>query len=83
MATKYLTDNEELVIIQLCHLLGGMGYSITHDELQDIVSSITNFDLDKRDAISVSDKVVCGLFSQHGELLKIVQASSLDPKHAK
>jgi len=47
MATKYLTDNEELAIIQLCRLLGGMGYGITRDELQDIVSSITNFDLDK------------------------------------
>jgi len=83
MATKYLTDNEELAIIQLCRLLGGMGYGITRDELQDIVSSITNFDLDERDAISVSDKVVRGLFSQHGDLLKIVQASSLDPKCVK
>jgi len=83
MATKYLTDNEELAIIQLCRLLGGMGYGITRDELQDIVSSITNFDLDERDAISVSDKVVRGLFSRHGDLLKIVQASSLDPKRAK
>jgi len=83
ISTKYLTDNEELAIIQLCRLLGGMGYGITRDELQDIVSSITNFNLDECDIISVSDKVVCGLFSQHGELLKIVQASSLDPKHAK
>ncbi len=83
MSTKYLTDNEELAIIQLCRLLGSMGYGITRDELQDIVSSITNFDLDERDIVAVSDKVVRGLFSQHGDLLKIVQASSLDPKCAK
>ncbi len=83
ISTKYLTDNEELAIIQLCRLLGGMGYGITRDELQDIVSSITNFDLDERDVVDVSDKVVHGLFSQHGDLLKIVQASSLDPKRAK
>jgi len=63
-----------------------MGCGITSDELQDIVSSITNFNLDECDVVSVSDKVVHGLFSQHGKLLKllkIVQVSSLDQKQAK
>ena len=60
-----------------------MGYGITHDELQEIVSDVTNFDVDERERHEVSDKVVRGLFRRHGDLLKIVQASSLDPKHAK
>jgi len=82
-STRYLSDNEELAIIQLCHLLGSMGYGITRDELQDIVSGITNWQNDEREFVYVSDKIVHGLFSCHGELLKIVQASSLDPKRAK
>ena len=40
--TRYLSDNEELAIIHLCRLLGGMGYGITRDELQDIISNVTN-----------------------------------------
>ena len=82
-STRYLTDNEELEVIQLCRLLGNMGYGITRDELQDIVSNITNWQADEREVVEVSDKIVRGLFSRHGELLKIVQASSLDPKRAK
>ncbi len=78
-----MTDNEELTIIQLYRLLGSMGYGITHDELQEIVSNVTNFDVDEREKIEVTDKVVRGLFRHHGDLLKIVQASSLDPKRAK
>jgi len=35
------------------------------------------------DVVAVSDKIVHLLFSQHSDLLKIVQASSLDPKCAK
>jgi len=81
--TRYLPDNEELSIIQLCCLLGAMGYGITCDELQEIVSNLTNFDVNERESQEVSDKVVRGLFCWHGELLKIVQGSSLDPKHAK
>jgi len=60
-----------------------MGYGITRDELQEIVSNLTNFDVDVRESQEVSDKVIRGLFHRHGELLKIVQASSLDPKRAK
>jgi len=33
--------------------------------------------------VKMSDKVVHGLFSHHGKVLKIIQALSLDPKHAK
>jgi len=43
-----------------------MGYGITHDELQEIVSDVTNFDVDKRERHEVSDKVVRGLFCRHG-----------------
>jgi len=57
-----LTENEELAIIQLCHLLGSMGYGITHDKLQEIVSSITNYNLDGNDVVTVLDKIVCLLF---------------------
>ncbi len=77
-----MTDNEELAIVQLCHLLGSMGYGITCDELQEIVSNLTNFDVDKQEKVEVTDKVVRGLFHQHGDVLKIVQASSLNPKCA-
>jgi len=60
-----------------------MGYGITRDELQDVISDVTNWNSDEREFADVSDKIVRGLFSHHGDLLKIVQASLLDPKHAK
>jgi len=56
--TRYLSDNKELSIIQLCHVLGAMGYGITCDELQEIVSNLTNFDVDEQESQEVSDKVV-------------------------
>jgi len=71
-STQYLTDHEELEVIQLCHLLGSMGYGITCDELQDIVSNITNWQANECEVVEVSDKIVRGLFSHHGKLLKIV-----------
>jgi len=80
---RYLTDDEELSIIHLCRLLGAMGYGLSSDELQGIVTDVTNFDVDEQERVEVSEKIARGLFSRHGELLKIVQASSLDPKHAK
>ncbi len=60
-----------------------MGYGITCDELQEIISNLTNFHVDEQESQEVPDKVVQELFCQHGELLKIVQASSLDLKCAK
>ena len=76
-------DDEALSIIHLCCLLGSMGYSISSDELQGIVTDVTNFDVDEQERVEVSEKIVRGIFSCHSELLKIVQAASLDPKHAK
>ena len=82
-ATRYLSENEELSIVQLCHLLGSMGYGITRDELQSFISTITNWQIDECESVEVSEKIVRGLFRRHGDLLKLVQAASLDPKQAK
>jgi len=82
-STRYLTDNEESAIVHLCRLLGSMGYGITRDELHAVINDVTNFDCDDRERVDVSDKVIRGLFSRHDDLLKIVEAASLDPKHAK
>ncbi len=79
-STRYLTDNEELAIVHLCRLLGSMGYGITRDELHEIINDVTNCNCDERERVDVSDKVIRGLFSRHDELLKVVQAASLDPK---
>jgi len=55
-ATRYLSENEELSIVQLCHLLGSMGYGITRDELQSFISTITNWQIDERESVEVSEK---------------------------
>jgi len=60
-----------------------MGYGITWDELHKIINDVTNFDCAERERVDVSDKVMHGLSSCHDELLKIVEAASLDPKHTK
>jgi len=82
-ATRYLSENEELSIVQLCCLLGSMGYGITSDKLQSFISTITNWQIDECKIVEVSENIVCRLFSHHGKLLKLVQAASLDPKWVK
>jgi len=58
-----LSDNEELSITQLCHLLGSMGYEITCDELEDIVSNSTNWQNDECEHVNVSEKLCVGFLA--------------------
>jgi hypothetical protein len=38
-ATRYLTDNEELAIVQIARLMGSCGAGIGRDELLDIINT--------------------------------------------
>jgi len=80
---RYLTANEEHSLVQLCIVLGSMGYGLTRDDLHGLADAVVNKDVDKRQAVPISKHVTDGLLLRHEKLVKVVAAASLDPKRAR
>jgi len=80
---RYLTDHEEHAVVQLCTVLGSMGYGLTCQDLHSLADSIVNKDVDDRERVSISKHVTEGLLKCYKNLVKIVAAASLDPKRAR
>jgi len=76
----YLTANDELLVVQMCTVLGYMGYGLSHHDLHEIADTIVKKDIDEWLCIPISMHVADGLLLHHKELVKIVAAVSLDPK---
>jgi len=57
----YLTDHEEHSLVQLCTVLGSMGYSLTHEDLHGFADSIINKDVDDHEHVSISKHIVASL----------------------
>ena len=81
--TRYLTDNEERSLVQLCTVLGSMGYGLTRDDLHGFADALVNKDVDERQRIPISKHVTEGLLHRYKDLVKVVAAASLDPKRAR
>jgi len=79
----YLMDHEEHEVVQLCTVLGSMGYGITHEDLHSLADSIINKNVEDCEHISISKQVTEGLLKCHKNLVKIVAATSLDPIRAR
>jgi len=77
---RYLTDHEEHVVVQLCTVLGSMGYSITHEDLHSLADSIVNKDVNDCECVSTSKHIIEGLLKCHKKMVKIVAATFLDFK---
>jgi hypothetical protein len=82
VANRYLTDNEELAIVQMCRVLSMCGRGVTKDELLNITNEYIHHHEDARLIQDATRKITRGLMGRHKELVKIVQASSMDPKRA-
>jgi len=80
---RYLTANEECLLVQLCTVLGAMGYGLTRDDLHCLADDLVNQDVDEHEKVSISKHVTEGLLQQHKDLVKVVAAASLDPKRAR
>jgi hypothetical protein len=81
-AKRYLTDNEELAIVQMCRVLSMCGRGVIKDELLNITNAYIHHHQDARLIQDATRKITRGLMGRHKELIKIVQASSMDPKRA-
>jgi len=78
----YLTANEEHSLVQMCTVFGFMGYGLTCHDLHVLAEAIVNKDIDKHLHVPISMHVTDDLLQHNKELVKIVAASSLDPKSA-
>jgi hypothetical protein len=81
-AKRYLTNNEELAIVQMCCILSMCGRGVSADELLNITNEYIHHHLDARLVQAATRKITQGMMRRHKELVKIVQASSMDPKRA-
>ena len=79
---NYLTENQEHSLVQLCTVLGCMGYGLTCNDIHNYADQIINKNVDQRVRVPISKHVTEGLLARHSNLVKIVAASSLDPKRA-
>jgi hypothetical protein len=83
VALRYLTDNEELAIVQIARLMGSCGAGVGRDEVLDMVNTYIHHHADARMIQPATMNLVEQLLKRHSELAKLVSASSLDPQRAK
>jgi hypothetical protein len=81
-AKRYLSNNEELAIVQTCRILSMCGRGVLADKLLNITNEYIHHHLDGRLVQAATRKITQGMMRRHKELVKIVQASSMDPKRA-
>jgi hypothetical protein len=80
-SNRYLTDNEELHVVQLIRLLAGMGFGITLQEAREIIDEIVSFNEPGMSHVECSDKVLRRIFKIYPDL-QAKMAASLDPLRA-
>jgi hypothetical protein len=82
-ANCYLTNQQELAIVQIAKLLGMMGEGITRLDIHRMILEVLNIDEDERTRYECTEKVLDRLLKRNKELVKLVSAGSLDPARAK
>jgi len=80
---RYLTTHEEHSLVQLCTLLGAMGYGLMCNDMHNFADPLVNKDVDLHEHVRISKHVMEGILNWHSHLMKIVAAASLDPKRAR
>ena len=82
-STRYLSDDEEANLVHFCSLLACCGRGLTEDELLDCVNIIVHENVDRRDRLPATRKIIEGIKKRNPILNAYVQfAASLDPKRA-
>jgi 3-keto-L-gulonate-6-phosphate decarboxylase len=79
---RYLTHDEELAFVQLMRILGNMGHGVTHEEALGIIDEYVHQDIDERERIECSEKVLRSILNRNKDI-KLASAGSIDPARAK
>ncbi len=82
-SNRYLTDNEELAIVQVCRVLASMGQGVSKQEVLMMIDEYIHIEEDDRRRVDCSEKILRVLFGRYTDLVKIVAACSIDPQRAK
>ena len=82
-AKHYLTDNEELQVVQIARCLSAIGHGISRLKLLSLVNDLIRQKTCVGDPILATDKYVCALLKRHDALVRICSSSSMDPQRAK
>ena len=82
-AKRYLTDNEELQVVQIARCLSAIGHGISRLELLSLVNDLIRQKTCVGDPILATDKYVRALLKRHDALVRICSSSSMDPQRAK
>ena len=82
-ANCYLTDQHELLIVQIAKILESMGKGITRLDIHRMILDIINLEEDKQTPYECSEKVLDCLLKKNKDLMKLVSACLLDPARAK
>jgi hypothetical protein len=80
---RYLTENEEKNLVHTALAIGSAGRGVDRDELLEMINAVVNISVDKREREKATEKVVRDILSRQPELMKLVNAGSLDPLRAK
>jgi len=76
----YLTENKEHSLVQLCTVLDAMDYRLMRDDVHRLADLLVNKNVNQHEHVPISKHVTEGLLMWHSNLIKIVAATSLDPK---
>ena len=57
---RYLTEQEELSLVQLIRLMASMGHGVTKPDVLSLIDEYVNLEEDERDSVEVSEKVLRG-----------------------
>jgi hypothetical protein len=63
--------------------IGKAGRGVDRDEFLEMINGVINIDVDDREREKATEKVVKDILKRHPDLMKLVNAGSLDPLRAK
>jgi hypothetical protein len=62
---RYLTDNEELAIVQFCRVLSSMGQGVPKQEVLMMIDEYIHIEEDDRRRVDCPEKMLRGLFERY------------------
>ena len=82
-SNRYITELEEKQFVHLALAIGKAGRGVDRDELLGMINEVINIDVDEREKEEATEKVVKDILKRHPDLMKLVNAGSVDPLRAK
>jgi hypothetical protein len=79
----HIAEQEEKTVVHVALATGKAGRGVDRDELLEMINSVVNVNVDNREKEAAADKAVRDILKRHPDLMKLVNAGSLDPSRAK